>query len=76
MAALIGSEKALPTTVASNSAASTLYTEVYSLIIESLTSPKVTMRVIDAINPFRFAQMDAETRLPTIASVGNGCLNL
>ena len=34
------------------------------------------MRVTDAINPLRFAQMDAETRFPITESVGSGCLNL
>ena len=30
----------------------------------------------DAMKPFLFAQIEAETRLPTAASVGSGCLNL
>ena len=34
------------------------------------------MRVTDAINPLRFAQIEADTRLPTTESVGSGCLNL
>ena len=56
--------------------ASTLKIASYSLISASETWPKVTIRVADAMRPLRLAQIDAETRLPTTALVGSGCLNL